>query len=216
MLTVQEWRAVVYRGKIVFDTTDENGRLHDDLGRFAKQSSLDVIAKVPRRAVDFGQARQSARAFQGRVLTNTSSGIQASVSRNSLDKMLSQSAVSKSTSAADHALAVANIDHLYPHARYGWSKVDRDKDSNIRAVHRLFAPMDTSSGTRIVKLTVKESARKDQGSKIYTVEALEIENPASIWVDSTVRGDGLDPTSTPYAGSIRSLVHDVQARNKVG
>lgn len=42
------------------------------------------------------------------------------------------------------------------------------------------------------------------------MEALEIDSPASIWVDSTVRGDGLDPTSTPYAGLVQSLVEVVQ------
>jgi len=60
---------------------------------------------------------------------------------------------------------------------------------------------------------VKEFGRADQGRKIYSVEALEVESPASIWVDSTVQADGLDPTSTPYAGLIQSLVERIKERN---
>ena len=173
-------------------------------------------AVMPREVSTFDEARLQVKGFQGQPLRNERSGITATVSRNSLDKMLSSSAASKSTSAADHALAVANLDHLFKNADYGWMKQDRDGDPNIVGIHRLFAPMDTSNGTRVAKLTVKESARADQGSKIYTVEALEIDSPASIWVDSTVRSDGLDPTSTPYAGHIQSLVEAVQARNERG
>lgn len=172
-----------------------------------------AYAEMPRQASTFDEARTLSKAFQGRPLRNRGSGITATVSRNNLDKMLSASAVGKSTSAADHSLAVANLDHLFANAQYGWVKQDRDGDPNITGIHRLFAAMDTASGTRVVKLTVKESARADQGSKIYAVEALEIDSPASIWVDSTVRGDGLDPTSTPYAGLVQSLVEAVRARN---
>lgn len=170
-------------------------------------------AAMPRQASTFDEARAAAKAFQGQPLTNGATGMVVTVSRNNLDKMLSQSAVGKSTSAFDQSLAVANLDHLFSNAVFGWTKPDRDSDPNIVGVHRFFAPMDTSDGTRVVKLTVKESARQDQGSKIYTVESLEIESPASIWVDSTVQADGLDPTSTPYAGLIQSLVEAVQQRN---
>ncbi|NMG64394.1 hypothetical protein GPA19_05465 [Azoarcus indigens] len=170
-------------------------------------------AEMPRQASTFEEARAAAKAFQGQPLTNRASGMAVTVSRNNLDKMLSQSAVGKSTSAFDQSLAVANLDHLFNNAVFGWTKPDRDSDPNIVGVHRFFAPMDTANGTRVVKLTVKESARQDQGSKIYTVESLEIESPASIWVDSTVQADGLDPTSTPYAGLIQSLVEAVQQRN---
>ncbi len=172
-----------------------------------------AAANMPRQASTFDDARALSKEFQGRQFANERSGILATVSRNSLDKMLSASAVSKSTSPADHALAVANLDHLFAKAEYGWVKQARAADPNVAGIHRLFAPMQTGDGVRLVKITVKESARSDQGGRIYTVEALEIDSPASIWVDSTVRSDGLDPTSTPYAGRIESLVESIRARN---
>ena len=188
-------------------------RLSQPEGQQYQQDSLPQAA-MPRPAGNFEQARAAAKEFQGKELVNTASGIRASVSRNNLDKMLSKSAVSKSTSAADQSLAVANLDHLFTNAIHGWSKPDRDGDVNIVAIHRLFAPMETDQGVRVVKLTVKEFAREDQGNKIYSVEALEIKSPASIWVDSTVQADGLDPTSTPYAGPVKTLVENALERNE--
>ena len=55
------------------------------------------------------------------------------------------------------------------------------------------------------KITVKEQVQKNQGNKIYTVEAIDLSKknvPSREWTDSTVRGDGLDPTSILHAGDI--------------
>lgn len=212
MLTMREWRALVYCGAVL-DTIDDDGRKHDERGRFARKDggavaskgSIDKAAVMPRKAFSLREARAAAKDFQGRPLTNRK--MTATVSRNSLDKMLSQSAVGKSTSVADHALAVANLDHLFENATYGWSKPDRDSNPNIKAVHRLFAPMDTSSGTKIVKLTVKEVAQGDRQNKIYTVESIDIneKSPASIWVGEIAAADGIDPRTTPYARDMDSL-----------
>lgn len=184
-------------------------------GQAAASVGGDALAHaaMPRQAATFAQAREQAKAFQGKPLTNIRSGITAMVSRNNLDKMLSVSAVGKSTSAADQSLAVANLDRLFEHAEYGWMKQDRDGDPNIVGVHRLFAPMDTSNGTRVVKLTVKEFGSKADGSRIYSVESMEIESPASIWVAANIKTDGLDSISTPYAGRVESLIEAVQKRN---
>lgn len=200
------------RDAAVFDGVDKYGRLHDERGRFAGQG-LNVAATMPRRALTFNEARKAAKAFQGRPLTNARSGMVATVSRNTLDKMLSLSAVSKSASSADQAQAVANLDHLFSHAEYGWAKPDRNSDPNIVAVHRLFAPMDTANGTQVVKLTVKEFGSKADGNRIYSVESMEIDSPASIWVAANIEADGLNSISTPYAGHVQSLVEAVRERN---
>lgn len=56
-------------------------------------------------------------------------------SRNNLDKMLSNKAVSKSETASDHASAIANLDIIFEGATLGWSKPDRNKDTNIQAIN---------------------------------------------------------------------------------
>jgi phage/plasmid primase-like uncharacterized protein len=176
---------------------------------------LDQIAEMPRQATTFADARLLAGHFKGKPLENRG-GLIAVLSRNNLDKMLSESAVSKSTSATEHALAVANLDHLFKNATYGWAKDDRAGDRNIPRIHRLFAPMDTATGIKIVKLTVKELSHDNQQNKIYTVEAtkVEIESSTSIWVNASLRRDGLDPKSTPYAELVRILADAVQKHNE--
>jgi phage/plasmid primase-like uncharacterized protein len=124
--------------------------------------------------------------------------------------MLSDSAVSKSTNAKEHALAVANLDHLFRNATYGWSKQDRDNDRNIPKIHRLFAPMATNGGIRLVKLTLKEYSHDTQPNKIYSVEAIRVESPASIWVNANLKQNVLESKSTPYAGHTHTVLEGKQ------
>lgn len=139
----------------------------------------------------FAEAREAAGRFQGKPILNHASGQAAVVTRNTLDKMLSRSAVHKSESLSDHLLTVANLDHLFGRALLGWSKEDRNQDPNITAVHRFFAPLLIGTKARLVKLTVKEFSIPDQGTKIYSVETLEVKeaSPVPEMVDAD-RADG--------------------------
>lgn len=168
-----------------------------------------------RDASTFTEARAAASAFQGKTLTNEETGIEATVSRNTLDKMLSAKAVSKSESASAHSRAVANADRLFQAATFGWSKPDRAANTNVVAIHRFFAPMVVGNKALLVKLTVKETVDPNHSNPLYTVEAVELneESPAAQWVDATVRSDGIDPTSIRSAGDVLSLAEQVQARN---
>ncbi len=200
---------------------DESKHPRAENGRFGKgsetnkQTETKSLVKAERKASNFQQAREQAKAFQGKQLVNDSSGLTAVASRNSLDKMLSGKAVGKSSSPALHSLAVANADKLYESAVYGWSKPDRSDDPNITAIHRLFSVLDTDDGRYMAKLTVKETGRTDQNNKFYTIEAVELneKSPAAQWVDSTVQADWPDPTSIRSAGDILSLAKTVEQNN---
>lgn len=202
---------------------DESKHPRSDNGRFGKgsetnkQTETKSLVKAERKASNFQQAREQAKAFQGKQLVNDSSGLTAVASRNSLDKMLSGKAVGKSSSPALHSLAVANADKLYESAVYGWSKPDRSDDPNITAIHRLFSVLDTDDGRYMAKLTVKETGRTDQNNKFYTIEAVELneKSPAAQWVDSTVQADGPDPTSIRSVGDILSLAKTVEQNNMI-
>lgn len=150
-------------------------------------------AKIIRQARTFDEARAAAKDFQGKILTNRESGLQAVVSRNTLDKMLSHKAVAKSESPASHSLAVANLDELFERAIYGWNKPDtRPIDSGIAAIHRLFAPLHLADGRILLaKLTVKEVTSKKNNNPLYTVEAVELDetSPANYWVRSARNSD---------------------------
>lgn len=177
------------------------------------EGTAPAAAQPPtmRRATTFAEARLAAKAFQGKPLTNGQTGLQAVVSRNSIDKMLSGKAVGKSESASIHSMAVANADRLFAGATYGWSKPDRSDDPNIRGVHRFFAPMEVDGRSKLVKLTVKESAREDRNSPLYTVEAVELnENmPGREWLEAAAREDGVsldakNPLQREWVGEIAS------------
>ncbi|OOF42927.1 hypothetical protein BKK51_12295 [Rodentibacter trehalosifermentans] len=210
---------------IVNDEWDEANHPRKKNGQFGKGGEKHSIAqsnkintaviKADRRAATFDEARKQAKEFQGKKLINNDSHLTAVASRNSLDKMLSSKAVNKSASPQLQALAVANTDKLYENALYGWSKPDRSNDPNIVAVHRLFSVLETGKEQYLVKLTVKEIARRDQENKFYTIETVELneKSPAAQWVDSTVQADGLDPTSIRSVGDIHSLAKIVQKSN---
>lgn len=202
---------------------DESKHPRAENGQFGKgsetnkQTETKSLVKAERKASNFQQAREQAKAFQGKQLVNDSSGLTAVASRNSLDKMLSGKAVGKSSSPALHSLAVANADKLYESAVYGWSKPDRSDDPNITAIHRLFSVLDTDDGRYMAKLTVKETGRTDQNNKFYTIEAVELneKSPAAQWVDSTVQADWPDPTSIRSVGDILSLAKTVGQNNMI-
>ena len=152
------------------------------------------VAPEMRAAANFLQARQAVKEFQGKPLTNAVTGMQAVVSRKTLDKMLSSKAVSKSDSATAHATAVANVDHLFEQAIWGWSKPDRVADTNFEAIHRFFAPMAYGDKQLLVKLTVKEVRLSGQSNPLYTVEAVELNESkrGKQWVEQAMLDDGLD------------------------
>lgn len=186
-------------------------------GERLNQSRIDaeVLAPPIRKARSFTDARAAAKEFQGKKLENSATGITASVSRNSLDKMLSASAARKSTTPAEHSLAVANLDQLFDRAVLGWTKQDRAGDPNVTAVHRMFAPMRTDDGVRLVKLTVKELGLDADGNRIYSVETLDVEKVGP--VPDMVAADigSSDLISTGLTGPLESLVEDISRLNKL-
>ncbi|UUE95361.1 hypothetical protein [Comamonas thiooxydans] len=166
-----------------------------DGGHAADATFSREAAPEMRAAANFMQARQAVKEFQGKPLTNAVTGMQAVVSRKTLDKMLSSKAVSKSDSATAHATAVANVDHLFEQAIWGWSKPDRNADTNFEAIHRFFAPMAYGDKQLLVKLTVKEVKLSGQSNPLYTVEAVELNESkrGKQWVEQAMQDDGLDP-----------------------
>ncbi len=169
--------------------TSPGGKLQFSIGD--RTVSVDPVERL---ASNFNEARAAAKAFQGNTLVNEASGLEAVVSRNTLDKMLSTKAVSKSESPASHSLAVANLDQLFARAIHGWSKPDEKGQGGVKAIHRLFAPVALPDGRVLMaKITVKETVQVDKTNPLYTVEAVELneKSPALAWVSGTVTSDGI-------------------------
>jgi hypothetical protein len=172
---------------------------------------------VSRQAGTFAEAREAVKEFQGRALRNEATGIEATVSRNALDKMLSQSAVAKSTSPELHTRAIANIDTLFAASRLGWSKPDRAGNPNIAAVHRYFVPMKSPDGRpALVKMTVKQDAREGRANPLYTIEAVEfLEGSSAVkWVDAAAVADaGTSPKAIRPAEDVLNMARRVDDFN---
>ena len=212
----QRYQANQTPALILYDGTDASQYKQGDQGTFnANDSNILHQAPVSRPAANFTDARKAAKDFQGKDLTNKSTGMVAVVSRASLDKMLNGKAVAKSETPATHALAVANLDSLFENSILGWSKPDQNADTNLAAIHRFFSVLQTADGPRLVKMTVKEFALDGQKNKLYTVEAIELneKSPAAQWVDATVRSDGIDPISTRSVGDVISLAQSIENGN---
>jgi len=145
-----------------------------------------------RVARTFREAREAAKAFQGKPLTNKTTGIVAVVTRNNLDKMLSGSAVNKSESPVVHSMAVANVDSLFERAVLGWSKPDRADDPNIKAIHRYFTPVEIDGRMKMAKLTIKEFYQAGRDQQVYSVEAIDFEDSGGRdWLANAAREDGI-------------------------
>ena len=189
-----------------------------DGGNKADATFSREAAPELRIATNFTEAREAAKAFQGKALLNAETGLEARVSRNTLDKMLSRKAVEQSTNARDQSMAVANVDRLYESAMFGWSKEDRDSNSNLKAIHRFFAPIEVDGRMLLAKLTVKETVDPTHGNPLYTVETVEFneETPAAQWVDASAKADGQDLTSIRSAGALVSLAEGLEQRNATG
>lgn len=158
-----------------------------------------IADAVPvRRARNRDQARKAAGNFQGKPIANAETGLVAIVPRDNLAKLLGAKAAAKSTNAGEHAQALANVDMLLKNAVV---------ESKADGVTTLVAPMRVGKQSRLVTMRVKE--RQSKGEAIHTLETVEVSAPAAKWVDATIQGDGLDPTSTLSTGAPKSLAQDI-------
>lgn len=163
-------------------------------------------ATMPREARTFGDAKRSAREFVGQELENDATGMAATVSNMNVRKMLSESAVGKSVSPQAQSHAVANLDRLFKIADAPDTHPDRGDNPNIKAIHRFYAPMIFDGEVLVAKMTVKEFADPREGTRIYSVESMEIEKAARVREASIALAQGRK--SSPQAA------FEVSARNR--
>ena len=188
-----------------------SGRL--DIGElraiYGSASPAVQQATPERAATSLDEARAKAQAFIGKPLENRATKLKATVSKGTLRKMTSAKAVTKSTSGAYHALAVANVDKLFENAVLDSSRPDTRGEKTIVAIHRFVAPMVAADGEVLaVKLTVKETQGPNEPNPLYTVETLKIEKPAlrASPAGEIERGIGVDDVATTATGGFSENV----------
>jgi hypothetical protein len=171
----------------------------------------DLVTSM-RYARGSDQAKAAAEAFLNKPLVNRDSGITATVSGGALGKMFSESSVPRSVSPQAHAQAVANLDKLFPMAIKSQQREDRESDPTIRAIHHFECPMPFDGEALMVKIMAKEYTYAKDGTRLYLVQAVEIEKPASNREAPT--SSETTSATVPLAGfdgKIQALVDAVKA-----
>jgi hypothetical protein len=104
------------------------------------------------------------------------SGLYATISRKSIEKILSGTSVEDSHNYKAHILAAGNIKQLYTNAIEPWDfEMNSDKNNDgLVSVRRLFAPMEYENQIVVVKITVKENKNPHDGNRIYTIKTLDV------------------------------------------
>lgn len=130
-------------------------------------------AEPVRFADSFDSVRKQLGEVAGRLLTNRITGMTATISRKTINKMLSGKAHNKSVSLRAHLMAAVNADRLFENAIEGWVEADKGGSADVAGVYKMFAPLKVDNEILLVKLTVKE-LREAQGNRIYSVEAIDV------------------------------------------
>ena len=116
--------------------------------------------------------------IQKKNLINRDSGKVAQINKNQRGKLTSDAALSKSEnngfSKAEHFQAVANIEALYENAILIYVGPDTKNGDPLVTIHRFAAPIVLNGTIADALMTAKESADKENGIKVYSLELDEI------------------------------------------
>lgn len=146
------------------------------LSMFGLPDEVRKMAQPERTARTFSEAREILTAMVKQPMTSRNN-LAAALSNNSIKKILSGPAAADSMSRAAHLLAAANLDKLYENALEPWGfELNPAKNNeNVAGIHRLYAPLQYLDRIIAVKITVKEMKNEREGSRIYSIEAIDAE-----------------------------------------
>ena len=168
--------------------------------------SLRLLADDPesgkafpkRHAGNYNEALNNLRSLQGQTFVNADTGIEARLSANGVNKLLSNKAREKSYANgftyAQHFEAVSNIDRLFENAVLAEERADHKGSADIASVKRFSAPFYTGREFAEAYLTVKEFVQ--HGHRIYSLELEEIKKPPA----GKATGGSPDQTPRPSDG----------------
>jgi hypothetical protein len=104
-------------------------------------------------------------------------GIAATISKNSIEKILSGKSADKSYDAKAHFLAAANLEKLFSNAIEPFKfPFDPDKNNdNFQEIRRLYAPMSFKGRIIPIKFTIMVMLNEKEGKRIYSLEAIDVD-----------------------------------------
>jgi hypothetical protein len=145
------------------------------LADFGFPDQVRIMANMDIQPKTYSQAREILSSLVDHPMVSRS-GLYATISRKSIEKILSGPSVEDSHNYKAHILAAGNIDRLYTNAIEPWNfEMNPDKNNDgLVSVRRLFAPMEYENQIVVVKITVKEMKNINDGNRIYTIKTLDV------------------------------------------
>ena len=142
---------------------------------FGTLDEVREMAKMPLIINSYAEAREILGGIVDKPLTSKS-GLSATISNNSIDEILNGEASKKSFDLKVHLKAAANIEKLYLNAIEKWKfTLDPNKKNvSLRDRKYLYSPMEHNGRIIPVKLTVKEFINKKDGTRLYSIEAIDV------------------------------------------
>lgn len=144
------------------------------LSPLASKSVSIVNADAQHGFKNFAEARKWAKENIVGEYENNEIG-KVNISSASIDKYLSRKAVDKSTNKEVHLSALRVMPQIIESSIIGEIHNDRDRDSNIKDIVRLFGAIIIDGTTYRVKTTVKRYNDSNTKTKAYSYEVTEIE-----------------------------------------
>jgi hypothetical protein len=112
----------------------------------------------------------------GEMINKRDTELRATLSGDSMSKIVSDRALYSSFDQNVHWQAVANIDKLFSNAIEPWKfELNPEKNNqDLKERRILYAPLEYQGKLLPVKLTVKEFKDKERGIRLYSVEAIDV------------------------------------------
>ncbi len=140
--------------------------------QFGSPEKVREMAKMERNARTYDEARSMLKELVNKPLKSRS-GVEATVSMNSIDKILSGKAIGKSLDREAHFLAAANLERLFSNAIEPF--IFEKNNEHLKAIRRLYAPMAYNDRIIPLKFTVKEMDSTQNANRIYSLEAIDVD-----------------------------------------
>jgi hypothetical protein len=158
------------------DSSDEKAReLTQEM--FGTPEEVREMAKPVRMAQNRYEATGILKTIAQNGALKSKSGVEATLTNKSIDKIVSGQAQHESFEAQAHWQAVANIDKLFSNAIEPWEfELDPNKNNeHLKNRKYLYAPMEYDNRIMPVKFTVKEYKQYGLSKRLYAIEAIDIE-----------------------------------------
>lgn len=143
------------------------------------ESEIRKKAKPVREATSFAKAETVLREIAEKTAIKpleSSDGLEASLSKTKIGKILHGKAVDKSFDTKAHLQAAANADVLFRNSVEAIEpQPDTKGNRGIKKFHYTYAPMEWNGRIVPVKFTVREYEDPNEGNKLYTIEAIDFE-----------------------------------------